>query len=177
MSDETTKPEAVPQTLTAKDFLADEAVTLQARAVQTPEMGAGSHCFVAQLSADERDEMETWWNEKKDEQRAEDNVGFRAWVAAYCLCDANRQRFYRTTGEVRFAAAQIGAKKPASAIARIFNTASRLNGLLPSDIDELEKKSEKAPTGSGSGESPSASASPAAARGSNKSRRSSTPSS
>jgi hypothetical protein len=174
---ETTKPEAVPQTLTAKDFLADETVTLVAHAVQTPELGAGSQCFVAQLSADERDEMETWWAEKKEDDGSEDNVGFRAWVAAYCLCDANRQRFYKTTGEVRFAAAQIGAKKPASVISRIFNTASRMNGLVKSDIDELEKKLEKAPTGSGSGESPSASASPVAGRGLNKSRRSSTPNS
>ena len=119
--------------LRGDDLLASD--TLRAVAVATPEFKAGSRVFVAELSADERDEFETAWQEHKQALGEDDNVGFRAFTAAYCLCDEKRYRTF--AGREAEAAAAIG-KRNGKATGRIFNTACRINGLTKSDIDELE---------------------------------------
>ncbi len=52
--------------------------------------------YVAELTADERDEMEQGWIGYRSQHNGadDDNVGFRAYTVAYCLCDANRQRLF-----------------------------------------------------------------------------------
>ena len=163
--------------LDAAALLTSEELPLRAVQVCTPELGAESFVFVAELSADERDELEELWAEKKKEYEDETQIGFRAWVVAYCLCDDQRKRLF-DEDKIADAAAALG-RKAAKPMARIFNTACRINGLLKSDVDTLEKNSvaKTGPQGDGSGESPSASASQVAERGSAKSRRKSTPSS
>jgi hypothetical protein len=54
---------------------------------------------------------------------------------------------------------QLGAKSPA-AIDRLFPVAARLNGLLPSSVDDAEKNSLAAPSGASSSDTPSPSAEP-----------------
>lgn len=119
--------------LAAQDILGTDK--LQAFPVVTPEWKPGSQVYVAELSADERDQMETAWVEYKEARGEEDNVGFRAFCVAFCLCDAKRYRLFADREET--AAAAIG-KRNAKATSRIFNTVSRLNGLTKADIDVLE---------------------------------------
>ena len=82
--------------LTADQLLSSPPVKLIAHAVSTPEWVDGSFVYVAELSADERDEMETGWMAYREQHNSDDesNVGFRAYTVAYCLCDANRQRLF-----------------------------------------------------------------------------------
>ncbi len=163
--------------LDASALLKTEELPLRAVQVCTPELGDDSFVFVAELSADERDELEELWAEKKKEYDDETQIGFRAWVVAYCLCDDQRKRLFDESN-IANAAAALG-RKAAKPMARIFNAACRINGLLRSDVDTLEKNSaaKTGPQGVGSGESPSASASQVDEPGSGRSRRKSTPSS
>lgn len=108
---------------------------LRAVPVAVPEWQPGGRVFVAELSADERDQFETAWVEHKQALGQDDNIGFRAFTVAYCLCDENRFRTF--TGREVEAAEAIG-KRNGKATSRLFNTISRVNGLTKADIDELE---------------------------------------
>lgn len=108
---------------------------LRAVPVAVPEWKPGSRVFVAELSADERDEFETAWVEYKQARGEEDNIGFRAFTVAYCLCNQSRYRSFQ--GREAEAAQAIGQRN-AKATSRLFNTISRINGLTKADIDQLE---------------------------------------
>lgn len=143
--EEKTKAEAAEvRTLDAGSVLHGDDIlggtdALRAVPVATPEWKAGSRVFVAELSADERDELEVLWAEYKAERdgdEADNSVGFRAFVVAFCLCDNDRYRLF--SGRESEAAAKI-SKRNGKATSRLFNVCSRVNGLTKSDIDELEK--------------------------------------
>ncbi len=125
--------------LTADELLTAPQQKLIAHAVSTPEWKEGSFVYVAELTADERDEMEQGWIGYRSQHNGadDDNVGFRAYTVAYCLCDANRQRLF--AGRESSAAVVIGQRN-GKATARVFNTCSKINGLTKADIDALEKK-------------------------------------
>jgi hypothetical protein len=108
---------------------------LRAVAVAIPEWKAGSQVFVAELSADERDAFETAWVEHKQSRGEEDNIGFRAFTVAWCICTEGRYRTF--AGREAEAAAAIGQRN-GKATSRLFNTISRINGLTKADIDQLE---------------------------------------
>lgn len=137
------------------DLLADDGTgdALRAVGVPTPEWQRGSMVYVAELSANERDELEVGWAEYKAAKAEENNVGFRAWCVAFCLCDQERGLLF-DSDEVPAAAARLG-KKNGKATSRLFNTISRINGLTKADIDELEGNSEATPpvNADGNGES------------------------
>ncbi|QDV26744.1 hypothetical protein [Aureliella helgolandensis] len=120
--------------LSGADILA--ADKLRAVPVVTHEWKPGSQVYVAELTADERDELEQSWAEYKTARDEEDGIGFRAWCAAYCICDEKRNRTF--IGRQVEAAETIG-KRRGKTTSRIFNTAARINGLTKADIDELEK--------------------------------------
>ncbi|QDV24386.1 hypothetical protein [Aureliella helgolandensis] len=131
---------AEPKTLDETNILSGADILtadkLRAVPVVTHEWKAGSQVYVAELTADERDELEQSWGDYKRERDEEDGIGFRAWCAAYCICDASRNRTF--IGRQVEAAETIGKKRGKTA-SRIFNTAARINGLTKADIDELEK--------------------------------------
>lgn len=129
--------------LSKADLLAEGAgglESLRAVGVPTPEWKPGSLAYVAELTANERDELEVGWADYKASKGEEDNVGFRAWCVAFCLCDAERGLLF-DNDEVPAAAQRIG-KKNGKATSRLFNTISRINGLTKADIDVLEGNSE-----------------------------------
>lgn len=170
--------------MTADEILAADDIlggvdSLKAIPVPVDEWKPNSLVHVAELTADERDELEEEWAKFKDRlNEAGSNVGFRAFVVAWCLCDAQRKRLF--AGREAQAAQTIGQNRNAKATSRVFNIAANINGLLKEDIDSLEKKSETPPaevaSSDGNGESRSASGSRAAKRGSAKSRAANTPS-
>lgn len=129
-------------TLTIDDLLKTEETPLRAVSVPTPEWKWGSQVFVAELDATERDELEVGWSEYKAAKGSEENnVGFRAWCVAFCLCDDKRKLYCGNNDEVATLSDKI-AKKNAKTTARIFNLISKLNGLTKADIDALEGNSE-----------------------------------
>jgi hypothetical protein len=141
MKDDLEQRAAAPAvSLTADDILggADDR-KLEAVAVATPEWKEGSHVFVAELSADERDQMEELWIAyKRALDDEESNVGFRAFTVAFCLCDLHRNRLF--AGRESDVAGRIGSRN-GKATSRVFNVCSKINGLTKQDIDELEKNS------------------------------------
>ena len=122
---------------------------LQAEEVPVPEWGdeADGWCWLSQLTADERDQLEEEWQEHR---QAESVVGFRAFVVAWCMADKDNRRAFQNTTERVQAAAALGAisSRP---VVRLFNVACRMNGLLASDVEELEKNYDPPPVDSGSG--------------------------
>lgn len=142
--------------LSKADLLADEGgqlESLRAVAVPTPEWKKDSLAYVAELTANERDELEIGWAEFKATKGEEDNVGFRAWCVAFCLCDVERGLLF-DPDEVPAMAEKIG-KRNGKATSRLFNTISRINGLTKQDIDVLEGNSAATPpeNADGNGES------------------------
>lgn len=115
---------------------------LKAVRVVVPEWGG--EVYVAELRADERDRVETDWMNVRE---GDSLIGFRAYIAAACLCDAERNLLFAKPGEVYRKLGQ----KDASGVTRIFTKACELNGFTKSDQDELLKNSEAAPNASGNG--------------------------
>lgn len=158
LSDRTNTELEKDRTLNAVDLLADDILgvdVLRAVAVPTPEYKFGSQAFVAELSAEERDQLEVGWAAYQEAQiESEDNVGFRAYCVAFCLCDQKRGLLFRSDEEVVAAANKL-RKRNAKATSRLFNTISRINGLTKADIDALEGNSEatRQENAAGSGES------------------------
>lgn len=112
-------------------------LTLAAHAVPVPEWGRTA--YVAELSADERDErLEVSWLAHKAETGQEHNVGYRAWAAAACWCDASRNFVAKDTKAIEATAKRMGGldSKP---VTRMFIKASEVNALTEEDIEELEK--------------------------------------
>ena len=116
---------------------------LKAVKVNVPEWGG--EVFVAELSASERDAIETGWLEARD---GESMVGFRGYITAACLCNEQRQLLFPEPGKVF---RKIG-DKGAAGVTRVFSTATELNGFTKSDQEDLVKNSDAAPNVSGSGE-------------------------
>lgn len=159
LSDAAAGDASAKNALSKLDLLADETSSLdslRAVAVPTPEWKAGTLAYVAELSANERDELEVGWSDYKQSKGEEDNVGFRAWCVAFCLCDVERGLLF-DPDEVPAAAERIG-KKNGKATSRLFNIISRINGLTKADIDVLEGNfgATQPENAAGNGESPSA---------------------
>ncbi len=126
--------------LSLSEIVATSVGVPACKPVPTPEWGEGTGVYIAELTADERDTLETEWAQLKDTFDDETNVGFRGWVVTFCLCDENRVFDANDYQERQKAFQSIGAKG-AKVISRLFNVASKLNGLVREDIENLEKKS------------------------------------
>ena len=98
--------------------------------VHVPEWG-GDIC-VKTITAQEQDE----WSVLVSEQRGIKKINAQASFLVMCLCDES--------GNLIFTKEDIESlgKKSAGAMNRIFNVASRLNGLSKDDLKEIEKNSE-----------------------------------
>jgi len=114
-------------------------VPVSAVSVPVPEWGEGMVAYIAELTADERDErMETWYPRRREAREQENNVGFRAYAVAATLCDAQRKFLAADEKAANDLADKLGPQN-AVPVSRLFNKACELNGLLPEDVEELEK--------------------------------------
>jgi hypothetical protein len=98
--------------------------------VIVPEWG-NAEIFVRSITAKEQDA----WSSETAKQKKESKANFQASFLVLCICDE--------TGKLLFEpkdADSLG-NKSAGALNRIFNVASRLNGLSSDDVKELEKNS------------------------------------
>lgn len=149
------------KTLTLETLLQER--DRKAGQVPTPEIEPGSYVYVAQLTPDERDLMETQFVAHQEETRGDESarVGFRKFVFAYCLADEKNERLLDPgTDEgaisVSFVTAmnQMGANVPCQVVARAFDLACKKMGLTQSDQDELVKNSGRTPGDGASGLKP-----------------------
>lgn len=111
--------------------------------VQLPEWdkepGQGTFAYVGQMNADERDErLEALWVARKKRREQTNQVGFRAWTVAACLCDQNRNWLAPAAEDIDKLADHLG-KQNGVPISRMFDHCCNLNKLLAEDIEELEK--------------------------------------
>jgi hypothetical protein len=131
------------------------APTLRPGKVPTPEIREGSFAFVAQLTADERDLLETQWGRSRAESRSP--VGFRAFVVAWCLCDDHNVRQLNPgdlEDEIRpefLDQCEAIGRQHAAALSRMFDLACAKNGLSKEDVKALEKNYESPTSDAGSG--------------------------
>jgi len=103
---------------------------LKREQVAVPEWGGD--VWVRTMTGAERDDYEQEYLEAK--KVAGDRIpNLRARLLARTLCDADGKSLL-TTADVDALGAQ-----PADVLARLFNVASRLNGLSKADAEELEK--------------------------------------
>lgn len=113
-----------------------QAMNLGARAVPLPEFGDGCVGYVAELSADERDErLEVPWLKRRELTGDDSNAGFRAFAVAACWCDAERNFTAKTVKEIEATAEQLG-KMDSRPITRLFVEAAKANGLTGDEDDE-----------------------------------------
>jgi hypothetical protein len=97
--------------------------------VDVPEW-YGSVC-VKTITAKDQDV----WSAEVAKQKKESRANFQASFLVMCICDES--------GTLLFSRSDADAlgNKSAGALNRIFNVASRINGLSESDVKELEKNS------------------------------------
>jgi hypothetical protein len=100
---------------------------LKQEKVETPEWGG--HVYVRTMTAGDR----TAW---EIQQQGKTRNDIRASLAALTICDEQ--------GNLLFTPEDVGLLnlKSGKVLSDIFTTAAKLNGILPSDVDELEKNSE-----------------------------------
>lgn len=128
---------------------------VKAHSVPVPELDG--ECFVAELTADEKDlRIDIGWTEHKkarDAEKAkaglanghgpapvvdETNVGLTSWIAAACLCDANREFLCKDLVAISQTCEAFG-KQRGPAIARIAAKAQEVNAVGAAELEAIEK--------------------------------------
>lgn len=107
---------------------------LQANDVQiekVPVAEWGGDVFVKTITAKEQDA----WSADVADQKKDNRANFQASFLVMCICDE--------AGDLLFTKEDADAlgDKSAGALNKVFNVASRLNGLSVGDVKELEKNS------------------------------------
>ena len=94
----------------------------------------GGEVFVMRMTADQRDALDLSW---RDEIAATKGVGYRAFVVAWCLCDeSNKPLFRNINGDQQHDEAWGKLRLESAAVVdRLFESAAKLNGILPEDED------------------------------------------
>jgi hypothetical protein len=96
--------------------------------VSVPEWG--TDVYVRSISAKQQD---SWSDELRKNKDSKPN--FQASFLVLCVCDESGNLLFGKTD------ADMLGEKSASALNRLFNVASKLNGLSSEDVKELEKNS------------------------------------
>lgn len=138
------------------ELLKAAAQPLGVHAVATPELQlAGDHpedvaaasCqqYLAELSGEEADSFNEIWSDIREKFTSEDTVlmDYRRAAVAFCWCDAERERFHKTTDEV-WACVKALRAKPATLTTRMYLVANGANAF--SGIDDETKKNSKVQT-------------------------------
>lgn len=144
------------------DALLGAAKPRKAARVQASEIKPGAVIYIAALGPDERDLLESQFaNYQKAHNREGSNVGFRLFVFAWCLCDADNNRLLdsgpedqRVTPDFIEKMKALGESVPLPVINRGFSKAMQKLGMTKGDVEELEGNSETTTSGGGSGSKP-----------------------
>lgn len=116
--------------------LSGSGLQLAVHSVPVGEWGEGKVAYIAELSADERDSrIDVAWHNYKSKNELDDNAHQRAWVAAACWCDSERNFVAATPAGIEAAAAKLGALK-STPVSRMYLKAVEVNGLLPDEDAE-----------------------------------------
>lgn len=114
--------------LTKGEILNAEDKTIER--IELPEWGEGAHAYVQTLASIERDALEESMTQKEGGVSLHN---FRAKLAVKTLCDAEGNRIFDDGEEMLL------GRKSSKALGRIFDVATRLNGLSEKDVEELAK--------------------------------------
>ena len=106
-----------------------ECNDVQIEQVKVPEWGGS--VYVKTITAKEQDA----WSADVTEQKKENRANFQASFLVMCICDESGQLLFDVSD------ADALGNKSAGALNKMFNVASRLNGLSSGDVKELEKNS------------------------------------
>jgi len=98
--------------------------------VDVPEWGGS--VWVRTLSGAERDAFGVSCLPKKGKDKGQELLGVRARLVTLTACDENGERLFKRADEDAL------GKKSGMALSRVFDVASRLNGLSEDDVAELE---------------------------------------
>lgn len=143
--------------------LAESGPVLNTHPVPVYEWGPGRCAYIAELTADERDaRLEVSWLAYKAKTGQENNVHFRAWLAAACWCNQDRSFIANDAAAIEEAAALFGAQD-GRPVTRMSDKAAEVNALSGEAMEELEKNLQ--PAGDESGKSPLEPDTQVAARG------------
>lgn len=123
---------------------ASSAPPLTVEPVPVYEFGAGTIAWIAELSANEREER----IERIRLKHQDDESGFRAHVVAACWCNTQARDFVAKSEDEICAAAELLGKQ-GKAVIRMFEMADKLNAISPKEIERVEKNSPSAGGGSG----------------------------
>ena len=132
------------------DILKGELPPLRCVAVVVDEFGDGTIAWMAELTAQERDErIEKPWREHCEETSDESNSGFRAFAVAGCWCHGE-DRTFMAKGPAEIAEiAEVLVSRLSKPIARMFNVAASLNGLTQEELDGVKKNYHPSVNGNG----------------------------
>lgn len=117
-----------------------EALKEKPLAVQSVE-AFDSLCYIAELSADEQDRrMFAAWKLRKERlgQADDDNAGFRGFIVAACMCDADRKFLATDAADIDKAADSFNAAN-AKELTKLAEAASFVNGIGAVAVEALEK--------------------------------------
>ena len=128
--------------------------------VKTPEIEPGSICWILAPTADQRDQFEIQWGSYLESQGGSAK-GFRKFMVAYCLADAENCQLMDPGDDVEFSdefvgfAESLNESVPIKSLARLFDVAMNKMGMTKSDVEELEKNCETIHSDDGNGSTPS----------------------
>ncbi len=102
----------------------------------TSQQAWGGEVFVMRMTADQRDGLDLAWGRQRD---LDDNkgVGYRAYVVAWCLCDDGNAPLFRDQDGDKNHSDMWGKLRleSASIVDRLFESAAKINGIMPEDED------------------------------------------
>ena len=98
--------------------------------VHVPEWGGDVR--LRSLSGRERDEFESSTMKLKNGKQEQDMDNFRARFVALCIVDEDGKRIFVTKSEIG-----ILGSKSVSALQRLFNKASEMNGMSEDDVEAM----------------------------------------
>lgn len=102
--------------------------------VDVPEWGEGAYVYVRPLTATERDSWEMYAVEMRGRWKSESVFpGLRASLIVRCAVDDDGNRIFLDTD-----VDQLGDKS-GKALDRIWEVATRLNGMTAKDVEDLKK--------------------------------------
>lgn len=107
--------------------------------VEVPEWGGTVRLL--ELSGDDRDKFDTWVNNNRSEDGKANLTGMRALLVGLCLVDEKGKRLFSDDAIER----KLG-KKSGSVLGKLFEEASKLNGLSAEVHEEIAEDFGDAPS-------------------------------
>jgi hypothetical protein len=99
----------------------------------------GCHVFLKPMTVAEQEAWEKSVFDAKGE--AKEDVSLKASVVVACACDEQGKKIFQPSDVAEL------AKKSAAPVNKLFNIASKLNGITESDVEELKGNSKETSKG------------------------------